>query len=95
MPYQKKKPHPMTYYLITNKETGWYFCNKSTHPQASARHHFSRAKNPMRKDYNCQFYQDIRKYGEDGFTIEYSLELPSTVSRRAHYIAPSEVENDN
>lgn len=90
MPHPKKKIRPMIFYLITNKETGWYFCNKSTRPETSVRHHFHRALNPNREDYNSKFYSDIREYGEDGFTIEYSLEMPENVKRRAHYLSPEE-----
>lgn len=91
MPHPKKKLRIMSYYLITNKATGWYFCNKSQRPEASVRHHFHRARNPEREDYNCKFYQDIRQYGEEGFTISFSLEMPETVERRAHYMPPQEV----
>lgn len=95
MPHPKKKERPMIYYLIENKITGWYFCNKSTHPEASVRRHFHRAQNPKRDDYDCQFYRDIRKYYEEGdWKISYSLEMPENVARRAHYLPPQEKEKE-
>lgn len=83
---QKKKPHPMTYYIMINKANGNYFVNKSTNPIVSVRHHFHRAQNPEREDYNSDFYKDIRQYGLDGFDISYSLEMPEWIERRAHYM---------
>ncbi len=94
MPHPKKKLRIMTYYLIKNRATGWYFCNKSQRPEASVRHHFHRALNPEREDYNCKFYQDIRQYGEEGFDISFSLELPAGVTRRAHYMPPYDIVSD-
>ena len=91
MPHPKKKERIMTYYLMTNKSTGWYFCNKSTRPETSVRHHFNRSRNPERKDYNSKFYSDLRAYGEDGFEVEYSIEMPEKVKARAHYLPPEEV----
>ena len=82
----KKVPHPMTYYIIINKINGKYFVNKSTHPEASVRHHFNRAKNPERKDYNGEFYTELREYGFENFDISYSLDPPLWMNRRAHYM---------
>lgn len=90
MPHPKKKPRVMTYYIIINKATRAYFVNKSTRPIASVRHHFHRANNPDRADYNCEFYKDIRKYGQEGFDISYSLNAPIWMVRRAHYMPPIE-----
>ena len=92
--HPKKKIRIMTYYLITNKATGWYFCNKSQRPEASVRHHFNRANNPNREDYNCKFYKDIREYGEEGFTVKFSIEMPEGVERRAHYMPPYHIVSD-
>ena len=92
MPHPKKKERIMTYYIIINKTTGSYFINKSTKPETSVRHHFHRANNPSREDYNSKFYQDIRKYGENGFDISYSIEPPEWMERRAHYIIKEEEE---
>lgn len=86
MPHPKKKSRIMTYYIIINKTTLEYFVNKSTHPQASVRHHFSRAKNPDREDYNSHFYSSIREYGDENFDISYSLEMPPWAVSRAHYM---------
>lgn len=73
---------------MINKATMEYFVNKSTHPRTSVRHHFNRAKNPNRPDYDSPFYQAIREYGEAGFDISYTLDPPSWMERRAHYMPP-------
>lgn len=86
MPHPKKEKLPMCYYIMINKTTMEYFVNKSTHPRTSVRHHFNRAKNPNRADYNSDFSIAIRTYGEEGFDISYSLEVPEWMIRRAHYM---------
>lgn len=86
MPHPKREKRIMTYYIMINKVTMEYFVNKSTHPRTSVRHHFSRAKNPERADYNGPFYTAIREYGETAFDISYSLEAPEWMTRRAHYM---------
>lgn len=83
---QKKKPRVMTYYIMINKHTLEYFVNKSTKPQVSVRHHFHRAFNPERADYNSAFSQAMRRYGTEGFEVLYSLVPPTWMERRAHYM---------
>lgn len=84
--YPKKKPRIMTYYIMINKTTLNYFVNKSQRPKTSVRHHFHRANNPQRDDYNGDFYTALREYGEEGFDISFSLEAPEWMVRRAHYM---------
>ena len=76
----------MVYYIFINKETHSYFINRAQKPLVGVRHHFHRAGNPSRKDYDSKFYQDIRKYGYEGFIIRYSLERPVWATVRAHYV---------
>lgn len=92
MPPLKKKVRIMEYYIIYNIHNGSYFINKSQRPNVSVRHQFSRAYREERPDYNSQFSQDIRKYGEGGFIIRYSLEMPEWAERRAHYIVKENVD---
>ena len=80
----------MIYYIIINKSTREYFVNKSSHPERSARHHFTRAYNKDRKDYDSEFYTAIRNEGEENFDISFSLEMPSYATSRAHYMPAPE-----
>lgn len=93
MPHPKRRPRTMEYSLIYHVPTNSYFINKSQTPRLVARHQFARAFKPERPDYNCDFYQDIRKYGVDAFIIRYCVELPEWCECRAHYVkndAPNE-----
>lgn len=72
----RKHKKEMEYFLIYHPETNSWFINKSKDPNVSARRQMHRAFHPERPDYDCPFYQDIRKYGEDAFLIRYCLELP-------------------
>lgn len=76
----------MYYYIIMDKETHDYFINKAQKPVASVRHHFHRAENPNRPDYNSEFYTRLREKGEEGFYITYSKEMPLWAQARAHFI---------
>lgn len=83
----KKKARTMEYQLCYLPHTNSWFINKSQKPQTIFRHQVHRAFNPERPDYNCEFYQDIRKYGEEAFVLRYCLELPDFCEGiRAHYI---------
>lgn len=86
MPHPKKRPRTMEYALIYHIPTNSYFINKSQTPRLVPRHQFARAFKPERPDYNCEFYQDIRKYGAEAFIIRYCLELPEWCECRAHYV---------
>ena len=76
----------MVYYIIMDKDTHDYFINKSQKPVVSVRHHFHRANNPNRADYNSEFYTRLREKGEEGFYITYSLEMPEWAQCRAHFV---------
>ena len=80
----------MIYYITISKSTRKYFINKSSHPEKSVRHHFSRAENPNREDYNSEFYTAIRREGPWNFDISFSLEMPSYATSRAHYMPAPE-----
>ena len=80
----------MIYYIIISKTTRKYFVNKSSHPEKSVRHHFSRAENPDREDYNSEFYAAIRREGSWNFDISFSLEMPQYATSRAHYMPAPE-----
>ena len=67
----------MEYFVIYHPETNSWFANKSKNPNASVKRQFNRAFNTEREDYDCPFYQDIRKYGKEAFIVRYCLELPS------------------
>lgn len=82
----KRKPRVMTYYVMINKHTLEYFINKSTNPRVSVRHHFHRAHNPNRTDYESDFSKALRLYGPEGFDVTYTLTAPEWMVRRAHYM---------
>lgn len=92
MPHPHKKRRIMEFFTIYNTITGSYFVNKSQRPAVSARHQFHRAFKPEREDYNCDFYQDIRKYGEDAFIVRYSTEMPEWAECRAHYVKKEQTD---
>ena len=92
MPHPHKKRRIMEFFTIYNTIPGSYFVNKSQRPAVSARHQFHRAFKPEREDYNCDFYQDIRKYGEDAFIVRYSVEMPEWAECRAHYVKKEQVD---
>lgn len=81
---QRKKWRPMIYYLIYDDDRYYVFCNKSTNPVTSVRHHFHRAYNENRPDYNSDFYTWLRSKPQDEFIITYCTELPECIDRRAH-----------
>lgn len=93
MPHPKKLKRVMEYFIIYHPETNSYFCNKSKNPRVSARQQFHRAFSLDRKDYECDFYKDIRNYGPDAFIIRYSIEMPEFCVCRAHYVKNNE-KND-
>ena len=82
----KKKINPTPVYVIIDKETGDYFCNKNQKSVAAVRHHFHRANNPNREDYNSEFYTLLREKGEDGFKVKYYAAIPEWVQRRAIWL---------
>lgn len=84
MPHPKKKWRPMLFYIIYDNDMHYVFANKSTNPCTSARHHFNRAKNPNRADYNSDFYTWLRSKPQDEFIVTYCVELPECIDRRAH-----------
>ncbi len=87
MPHPKKKFRPMIYYTIFDIDKHFCFCNKSTNPVVSVRHHFNRSKNPNRKDYNSDFYVWLRSLPPEKFLVTYSEEQPECATRRAHLVA--------
>lgn len=84
MPHPKKKFRPMIYYVIFDEDRHYCFCNKSTNPVVSVRHHFNRSKNPNRADYNSEFYKWLRSKPREEFFITYSENQPECVNQRAH-----------
>ena len=84
--HPKKKPRVIHYVTIYNIATGSYWVNKSQRPNITARHQFARAYKDDRPDYDSPFSRDIREYGEEGFLVRYSLELPEFADCRAHYV---------
>lgn len=81
---QRKKWHPMVFYIIYDADMHYVFANKSQNPVTSVRHHFHRSKNPNRHDYNCDFYTWLRSKPQEEFIITYCTELPECIDRRAH-----------
>jgi len=81
---QRKKWRPMIYYIIWTAEKDKVFCNKSTNPTTSVRHHFHRAYNENRPDYNSDFYAWLRSRPQEDFIITYCVEFPECIDRRAH-----------
>lgn len=81
---QKKKFSPMIYYVIWTDDHDYVFANKSTGPTQSVRHHFNRARNPQRADFNEPLAKWLRSKPVDQFHVHYCVELPDFVSRRAH-----------
>lgn len=87
----RKKSRTMEYQIAYLRPTNSWFINKSQKPHTIFRHQLHRAFNPERPDYNCEFYQDIRDYGEEAFILRYCLELPDFCEgKRAHYVKNSE-----
>lgn len=84
MAHPKKKWRPMVFYLIYTDEKDYVFCNKSTNPVTSVRHHFHRAYNETRKDYSGDFYTWLRSRPQEDFIVTYCTELPECIDRRAH-----------
>lgn len=83
----KKKPRAMHYFILYHPATNSWFINKSQTPKQSARRQIHRAFHEGRADYYCDFYKDIREYGEEAFIIRYCVELPDFCEGvRAHYI---------
>lgn len=91
----RRKSRTMEYALAYHQPTNSWFINKSQKPHTIFRHQVHRAFNPERPDYDCEFYQDIRKYGEEAFIIRYCLELPDFCEGvRAHYIKHDEPNDE-
>lgn len=91
----RKKARTMEYSIAYHQPTNSWFINKSQTPRTIFRHQVHRAFNPERPDYECEFYQDIRKYGEEAFTVRYCLELPEFCEGvRAHYIKNNEPNDE-
>ena len=98
---QRRKFRPMVFYTIWVDSEPYVFCNKSTNPVVSVRHHFHRAYNPLRPDYNEPLAVWLRAHPEEEYHVTYSVELPDFVERRAHicnlppdFVPPQIVEYD-
>ncbi len=74
------------YYLIFNKKTGAYYCNKSENPEKSIESHIRRANNPNSTRYNTALHKALREEGIDAFTFYKLDKLPSWVSCLMQYV---------
>ena len=81
---QRKKPRFMLYYIIYDNDKHYVFANKSQNAKVSVRHHFHRAYNETRKDYNGDLYTWLRSRPQEDFIVTYCTELPECIDRRAH-----------
>ncbi len=57
------------YYLIINKNTGEYYCNRSDDPWRSINAHIHKANNPESKTYNSLLHKALREQGVDNFNF--------------------------
>ena len=72
------------YYLIINKLTKEYYCNKSNNPKKSIEAHIKRANNPNSKRYNTPLHTALRNNLEN--FVFYSLEhIPNWIKKYKAY----------
>ena len=75
------------YYLIINKLTKEYYCNKSRDPQKSIDTHIRRANNPNSKNYNTPLHIALREQGLDNFIFYKLEELPDWIESYKKYLS--------
>lgn len=76
-------------YKITNQKTGKVYIGQSICIEHRWKAHIQSAKNLNNKDYNSDFYRDMREIGEENFTFEVLEECSpdSLNSREIYYIS--------
>lgn len=76
-------------YKITNQKTGRAYIGQSLCIENRWKSHIQSAKNPNNKDYNSEFYTDIRDFGINNFNFEILEECQANKldEREIYYIS--------
>ena len=78
------------YYLIVNKNTGEYYCNRSDDPWHSINAHIRRANSPESKTYNSLLHKALREQGIDNFNFFSCEQPPKWIEHLTRYMKPND-----